>query len=102
MPAGGDRRPDKSVVRIGNFNLAWLFDGVNDPTGSPWTNPPDAQRHINAVAQQILRTNVDILAVHEVRDEREEREKRGRKDAFFVWVFDDALFSLFHSHSHFL
>lgn len=65
-PTSGDRRPDKTVVRVGTFNLAWLFDGVNDPSGSVWATPTDAQMHIQKVAQQILRTNVDILAVHEV------------------------------------
>jgi hypothetical protein len=65
VPSGGDRRTDKSVVRVGNFNLAWLFDGVNDPSGSPWTSTT-APQHIQKVAEQILRTDVDVLAVHEV------------------------------------
>ena len=64
-PTPGDRRTDKTVVRVGNFNLAWLFDGVSDPAGSPWTGTT-ALQHIQKVSEQILRTGVDVLAVHEV------------------------------------
>ncbi len=64
-PTGGDRRTDKTKLLVGTFNLAWLFDGVGDPSGSPWTSTT-AQQHIQKVSEQILRTGVDVLAVHEV------------------------------------
>jgi len=60
-----DRRTDKTKLVIATFNLAWLFDGVNDPS-APWTTPALAQSHITKVAAQILRTGADILSVQEV------------------------------------
>ncbi len=52
---------------MATFNLAWLFDGVSDPSGSIWLgNPTGAQTHIDKVAEQILRADADIYAVHEV------------------------------------
>jgi hypothetical protein len=65
-PSPQDRRSDKSVVRVGTFNLLWLFG--DDMSGSPWTSDAARQEHINKVAEQILRTQVDVLAVHEVQD----------------------------------
>lgn len=61
-----DRRVDKSVLRIGTMNCAWLFDGVDDPPGSPWKNAAEAEKHIDMVAEEILGTAVDMLAVHEI------------------------------------
>lgn len=69
LPRGEDRRPDRTVLRVGTFNLAWLFAGFGQYTNmSPWKNSTAAEKHIEAVAKQILRTRVDVLAVHEVRD----------------------------------
>jgi hypothetical protein len=47
-----DRRTNKSQLRVAQFNLAWLFDGVNDPSFSQWFNDPaGATNHIAKVAQ---------------------------------------------------
>lgn len=64
-PNGEDRRPDKSRLRLASFNVAWLFDGVNDPSGSPWANPTEASLHVQKIAEQIMRIDADIIAVHE-------------------------------------
>ncbi len=64
-PVSSDRRSDKSKLVLGTFNLAWCFDGVSDPSGSPWTSTT-APQHIQKVAEQILRAGVDVLAVHEL------------------------------------
>lgn len=67
VPTPGDRRVEKNVIRVGTFNLAWLFSGVGPATSrSPWKTPAASSSHVQAVAQQILRTKVDVLAVHEV------------------------------------
>ncbi len=42
------------------------FQGVNDPSGSPWTTPSEAATHIQKVSEQILRLDADVIAVHEV------------------------------------
>ncbi len=61
-----DRRMDKSVIRIGTFNAAWLFDGENDPEGVPWKSPNEARLHMDRVAEVIKIAQIDVLAVHEV------------------------------------
>ena len=62
----GDRRANKSRLVVGTFNAAWLFDGVNDPSGAVWANSSEADRHLAKVAEQIRRVSPDVLAMHEV------------------------------------
>lgn len=61
-----DRRSDKSVLRVGTFNVDWLF--TSPLSNTPWRTPLDAMKHIEAVAVQIHRSEADVLAIHEVQN----------------------------------
>lgn len=65
----GDRRPDRSRLRIATLNAEWLFDGVRDPSASPWSgDPASAQRHLEDIAQVVDRMEADIVNLVEVED----------------------------------
>lgn len=61
----GDRRTDRSVLRVVSYNVEWLFEGGD--SHSPRT-PEDAQRHLSAVADVIARVRPDILVMQEVQN----------------------------------
>lgn len=65
-----DRRFNKSALTIVTFNLAFLFDGVNDTAAARdvWPNRTEALRHVGKVAEQIRAVNGDILCLQEVED----------------------------------
>ncbi|KAI8816404.1 Endonuclease/exonuclease/phosphatase [Fimicolochytrium jonesii] len=69
----GDRREDKTVLTIGNFNAEWLFldggtGGLRCPGRScPWKNKAMALDHMNHVAQTIASLGLpDIIHLSEV------------------------------------
>lgn len=60
-----DRRDDKTKLRLGTFNAFWLFDGVEDPQGSPWRTPVEADLHIQRVAE-FVSSKFDVVVLQEV------------------------------------
>lgn len=78
MIAIGDRRPNKSTLRIVQYNVEWLF--IDDDYYSsmkcpgpdcPWTNNNMAETHLNYVANIISKLNPDILNVCEIEGDQE-------------------------------
>jgi len=61
----GDRRTDKTKLRIATFNAEWLFPG-NDGK-SPWTTV-EADAHLDLVAKVVAKINPDVLNIQEVKD----------------------------------
>jgi len=57
-----------STFRIVAYNAEWLFDGVDDPSGSPWTSPKAAQAHLEAVADVLRPLDADFVSLAEVED----------------------------------
>lgn len=56
-------------IIIGTFNVEWLFDGYDDVSMSPYDNDPDsADKHLEAIADVISKTDSDILSLCEVED----------------------------------
>jgi hypothetical protein len=43
----------RASVTIATYNVEWLFDGVGD-THTPWRDSFDAQRHLEAIANDIV------------------------------------------------
>eukprot|EP01060_Flectonema_neradi_P005301 TRINITY_DN13513_c0_g3_i1.p1 TRINITY_DN13513_c0_g3~~TRINITY_DN13513_c0_g3_i1.p1 ORF type:complete len:1414 (+),score=278.36 TRINITY_DN13513_c0_g3_i1:37-4278(+) len=64
----GDRRSDKSVVKIASYNMYWLFDGKSDPNPVPWTSWQSAYSHAKHMAGELERINADIYVLVEVED----------------------------------
>lgn len=66
-----DRRFNKSIIKIAQFNAEWLFIdeySAFDCPGSqcPWHNITDAEIHISYVAKAIYEINPDIINICEV------------------------------------
>jgi hypothetical protein len=61
-----DRRRQRQRLRIGTYNVEWLFDGVDDHERVPWGSEAEAGRHMRAIAAEIERVDADILAVVEL------------------------------------
>ncbi|GMH33895.1 hypothetical protein BSKO_01729 [Bryopsis sp. KO-2023] len=65
-PAGG--KPG-STVRMGSFNVEFLFDGINDHKPSPYVNKPkEAEKHFERVRSYIQSLKPDFLHLCEVED----------------------------------
>lgn len=67
----GDRRTDKSKLRIAQYNAEWLFvdyyaqmDCPGD--GCPWHNTSEAQKHMDYVVNALEEINPDIINFCEV------------------------------------
>ena len=76
-----DRRPDRSRLVIAHWNSEWLFDGVCDPSASPWDGATDcvgyshslnqcdaagAALHLQRMAAQMATFGADVIDVAEV------------------------------------
>ena len=67
----GDRRSDKSKLRIAQYNVEWLFidyySEMNCPgEGCTWKNVTEAQTHMDYVAKRVKAINPDIINFCEV------------------------------------
>ena len=67
----GDRRSDKTKLRIVQYNVEWLFidyySSMNCPgDGCTWKNVSEAQMHMDYVAKRIQTLNPDIINFCEV------------------------------------
>lgn len=60
--------PASSTFRVVAYNAEWLFDGENDPDGSPHRDPASAQTHLKAVADLLGRLDADYISLAEVED----------------------------------
>lgn len=70
----GDRRVNKDILKIVNFNAEWLFlyggsGSIKCPTQScPWATKEDAQDHLKRVAAVIAKIDADVVNLNEVED----------------------------------
>lgn len=67
----GDRRSDKSKLRLVQYNVEWLFmdyySAMDCPgNGCTWKNITDAQMHMDLVIQTVKELNPDIINFCEV------------------------------------
>jgi hypothetical protein len=67
----GDRRSDKTKLRLVQYNVEWLFIDYYSPMNCPgdgctWKNLTDAQNHMDVVAKRIKEVNPDIINFCEV------------------------------------
>jgi endonuclease/exonuclease/phosphatase family metal-dependent hydrolase len=64
LPAGGDRRLDRTRLKIVQFNVKNLFTGVT----MDWPTPADVAQHVAAIAAQLDRLDGDIFHLCEVEE----------------------------------
>lgn len=70
----GDRRKDKSLLRVVNFNAEWLFlyggrGSIRCPSEScPWATTLEALEHFRRVAALLASLDADIIHLDEVED----------------------------------
>lgn len=70
----GDRRKDKTHLKVVNFNAEWLFlyggrGGIRCPAEScPWTTTVEALAHMESVANILKEIDADIIHLTEVED----------------------------------
>lgn len=67
----GDRRNDKSKLRLVQYNVEWLFIDYYSPmncpgTGCTWVNQSEAQTHMDYVAKVVNDLNPDLINFCEV------------------------------------
>ena len=67
----GDRRTDKTKLRLVQYNVEWLFIDYYSPMNCPgdgctWKNTTEAQTHMDYVAKRIKALNPDIINFCEV------------------------------------
>lgn len=67
----GDRRTDKTKLRLVQYNVEWLFidyySNMNCPgDGCTWKNTSEAQKHMDYIAKRIQDINPDIVNFCEV------------------------------------
>jgi hypothetical protein len=67
----GDRRNDKSKLRLVQYNVEWLFiDYCNSSqcpgTGCTWVNQSEAETHMDYVSKVVKDLNPDIINFCEV------------------------------------
>jgi len=67
----GDRRKDKSKLRIAQYNVEWLFVDYYSPMNCPgdgctWKNQSEALQHMDYVSQRIKDIDPDIINFCEV------------------------------------
>ena len=68
---GGDRRTDKTKLRLVQYNVEWLFIDYYSPmncpgTGCTWVNQSEAETHLNYVSNVVKELNPDIINLCEV------------------------------------
>jgi len=71
VTAAGDRRTDKTKLRIVQYNVEWLFvdyyAAADCPgNGCSWVNESEAEMHINTVSKVIQYLNPDIINFCEI------------------------------------
>jgi len=67
----GDRRTDKTKLRLVQYNVEWLFidyySNMNCPgNGCTWKNVSEAEKHMDFIAKRIQDINPDIINFCEV------------------------------------
>jgi exonuclease III len=67
----GDRRTNKNLLRLVQYNVEWLFIDYYSPmkcpgTGCTWINQSEAETHMNYVAKVVNELNPDIINFCEV------------------------------------
>jgi exonuclease III len=67
----GDRRADKSKLRLIQYNVEWLFIDYYSPmncpgTGCTWVNQSDAEMHMDYVSKVVSELNPDIINFCEI------------------------------------
>jgi len=67
----GDRRTDKTKLRLVQYNVEWLFIDYYSPMNCPgdgctWKNLTEAQNHMDVIAKRIKEINPDIINFCEV------------------------------------
>jgi len=67
----GDRRSDKSKLRLIQYNVEWLFIDYYSPmncpgTGCTWVNQSEAETHMDYIAKVVKQLNPDIINFCEV------------------------------------
>ena len=67
----GDRRSDKSKLRLVQYNAEWLFidyySSMNCPgSGCTWKNQSEAEKHMNYVTKVVKELNPDIINFCEI------------------------------------
>lgn len=68
---GGDRRADKTKLRLVQYNVEWLFidyyEAMNCPgDGCTWKNESEAQTHMEYITEHLKELNPDIINFCEV------------------------------------
>ena len=85
----GDRRKDKSKLRLAQYNVEWLFidyySSMDCPgNGCTWKNLTEAQTHMDYVAKRIQAINPDIINFCEVEGCDELNMLKGKLDGSYV------------------
>ena len=67
----GDRRADKSKLRLIQYNVEWLFIDYYSPmncpgTGCTWVNQSEAEMHMDYVAKVVKKLNPDLINFCEI------------------------------------
>jgi exonuclease III len=67
----GDRRSDKSKLRLIQYNVEWLFIDYYSPMNCPgsgctWVNQTEAETHMDYVAKVVSELNPDIINFCEI------------------------------------
>jgi exonuclease III len=67
----GDRRSDKSKLRLIQYNVEWLFMDYYSPMNCPgsgctWVNQSEAETHMDYVAKVVSELNPDIINFCEI------------------------------------
>lgn len=67
----GDRRSDKSKLRLIQYNVEWLFIDYYSPmncpgTGCTWVNQSEAETHMDYVAKVVKDLNPDLINFCEI------------------------------------
>ena len=71
LGGGGDRRKNKNVLRLVQYNVEWLFIDPYEASSCPgsgcsWANETEAETHLKTVASVISDLDPDILNLCEV------------------------------------
>ena len=60
-------RPESSLLAVAAFNARWLFDGVDEPSTSPYfEDVSGARAHVDAVRDVVREVNADVVVLFEV------------------------------------
>lgn len=59
-------RPESSLLAVAAFNARWLFDGVDEPSTSPYVEDVSGARaHVDAVRDVVREVNADVVVLLE-------------------------------------